>query len=197
MPLRETVLITMFAMCGVGAVLSQNANPPPMPFEDAGACPFEGCVYREWIAKETIGVKTDRRDSSSVAFRVQPKERVTAVTGIVVTIKPGRVQFREPTMLATSGGNIDVMPSQTLYLLTYQGEGFTKVWFQGKVYTDVDTTAFMDSRCENDPSRCTGKVIEQSVTHWWVQIRNRRGQVGWTRETEKFDGKDALSHDAS
>jgi len=51
---------------------------------------------------------------------------------------------------------------------------------------------FFNAVCESEPSRCAGQIIEQSQTEWWVQIRNRFGKVGWTREPEQFDGKDAL-----
>jgi hypothetical protein len=82
---------------------------------------------------------------------------------------------------------------QTLYLLTYQGEGFTKAWFNGRVYEDVDATDFSNGVCDVAPSRCTGKTIEASRTEWWVQVRNAAGKMGWTREPDKFDGKDDLS----
>ena len=76
-----------------------------------------------------------------------PAKSVTALTGVVVTVRAGRVQFGAPQHLLTSSGPIDVLPGQTLYLLTYQGEGFTKVWFNGKVYEDVDASSFMNGAC--------------------------------------------------
>jgi hypothetical protein len=84
------------------------------------------------------------------------------------------------------------MPGQTLYLLTYQGEGFTKAWFDGKVYADVDTASFMNAMCTTKPEQCTGKVVEKPQREWWIQIQNAAGQTGWTREPDKFDGKDSL-----
>jgi len=77
-------------------------------------------------------------------------------------------------------------------LLTYEGEGFSKVWFNGKVYRDVDVSGFMNAACRYAPARCRGRILEPSRTEWWVQVRNEAGQVGWTREPNKFDGKDAL-----
>jgi len=72
------------------AVPVQTPPGPPVPYEDAGACPGEGCVYREWTA-------------------------------------------------------------------------------------------------------CLGKIVEKSQTAWWVQLRNSKGQVGWTNQPEKFGGKDAIA----
>jgi hypothetical protein len=191
----------LLALAALGVIAGSHAVsiaqspvdlPPPVPFEDVGACPFEGCTYREWTAKESVAIRTARRINAPVAFRLRPGERVTAVTGVVITVKAGRVQFREPKNLNSANGSICIVPGQTLYLLTYQGEGFTKAWFNGRVYTDVDTVDFFNGVCETEPSRCTGRIIEKSKTEWWVQIRNRSGAVGWTHEPEKFDGKDAL-----
>ena len=177
--------------CAVG-INAQAPVTPPVPFEDIGACPFEGCVYRDWTARAPVQVLAARSSDASAAFQVRAGEHVTAVTGVVVTVRAGRVQFDVPQRLTTSAGVLEVLPGQTLYLLTYQGEGFTTAWFKGTVYRDVDTSSFMNGVCEKAPTRCSGRVLEQSRTEWWVQVRNKAGQTGWTRESEKFDGKNAL-----
>jgi hypothetical protein len=190
-PARLPLVLLVSIGCAVG-LKAQVSATPPVPFEDAGACPFEGCVYREWKARTTVQVRAARRADAPVVFRLRAGESVTALTGVVVTVRAGRVQFGAPQHLLTSGGPIDVLPGQTLYLLTYQGEGFTKVWFNGKVYEDVDASSFMNGACADAPHRCSGRIVEPSRTEWWVQVRNKAGQVGWTREPDKFDGKDAL-----
>jgi len=189
-----TCLVAGLVAASAPAFTQQEPSPqgPPVPFEDAGACPFEGCVYREWTAKAAVRVRTERRVDAPVTYELRPGEKVTAVTGIVVTLKAGRVQFREARNLQGSPGPIHIEPGQTLYMLTYQGEGFTKAWFNGKLYTDVDTADFYNGVCDIQPSRCAGKIIERSQTEWWVQVRNRFGIVGWTHEPEKFDGKNAI-----
>jgi hypothetical protein len=118
-----------------------------MPFEDVGACPFEGCVYCDWIAKGAGAVRTDRIPNSPIVFTVKKGEHVQAITGIVVTLKPGRVQFRAPVDLRTNAGYVHVEPGETLYLLTYLGEGETKAWFQGQLYDDVDGSEFFNGLC--------------------------------------------------
>jgi hypothetical protein len=35
-----------------------------VPFEQAGACPVEGCVHREWIANATVTVRAARRSGA-------------------------------------------------------------------------------------------------------------------------------------
>lgn len=189
-PVPLLALFLGLLSCAIGT--RAQAALPPLPFEDAGACPFEGCVYREWTARAPVQVRAERRLDAPVVFRLQAGERVTALTGVVVTLRAGRVQFDKPQRLTTSVGPIEIRPGQTLYLLTHQGEGFTKGWFNGQLYEDVDASSFINAVCDMVPSRCSGRVLELSRTEWWVQVRNGAGQTGWTSEPEQFDGKDAL-----
>jgi hypothetical protein len=163
-----------------------------MPFEDVGACPFEGCVYRDWIANSAVTVRTDRSPNSPTAFMLKKGERVQAITGIVVTLKPGRVQFRNAVDLHTNAGYVHVEPGETLYLLTYLGEGETKAWFKGQMYDDVDGSEFFNALCDDRPRSCNGRIVERPRVVWWVRLRNMKGLTGWTNEPAKFDNKDAL-----
>ena len=179
----------------VSATQEASTQGPTLPFEAVGACPFEGCVYREWTAQASVVVRTERRADAPVSYEVQTGERLTALTGVVVILRAGRVQFREARRLAGSPEPIHIEPGQTLYLLNYLGEGFTNAWFNGRLYTDVDTAEFYNGVCDVRPSRCAGTIIEPSRTEWWVQVRNRLGRVGWTDEPEKFSGNNAIFDD--
>jgi hypothetical protein len=174
-----------------------QSQGPPLPYEDVGACPFEGCVYREWIAKAAVVVRTSRGVKAPVAFRLQKGERVQAITGVVVTERPGRVQFRAAVDLTaysyTSGPQrIHIEPTDTLYLLTYRGEGASAAWFNGRLYDEVDASAFFNSACTDNGASCAGRIVEQPVSVWWIQLKNKAGSIGWTNEPDKFDNKDAL-----
>jgi hypothetical protein len=187
-------LIAVAAACACTVVALAQPAPrdgPSMPFEDSGACPFEGCTYGEWTAREPVEVRRERRRASPVVFRVPRDGTVTAVTGVVVTLRAGRVQFRVPHEMGSLSGRLRVVPGQTLYLLTYQGEGFTKAWFDGRLYDELDGTGFFNAACENDPSRCAGRIVEQPRREWWVQVRNGAGRTGWTDEPDKFSRREA------
>jgi hypothetical protein len=178
----------------------QTPQGPPVPYEDAGACPGEGCVYREWTARAAVAVRRDRKSGSPVLFNLRKAEKATALTGVVITTRPGRVQFREPVDLGfydhsqRSVAFLHVDPSQTLYLLTYRGEGTMLAWLDGRLYDEVDgSTAFFDDKCAGDANRCTGKIVQETQAVWWVQLRNAKGQTGWTNQPEQFDGKDAIA----
>ena len=177
----------------VGTYHQPRQPSPPMPYEDVGACPFEGCAYGEWTATGTVAVRRKRALTSPIVFRVRKGEKVTAITGVVVTTKAGRVQFREPVDLSTSTDSVHVDPSETLYLLTYRGEGWTKAWFKGRMYDELDgSMAFLNGVCEITPAECVGTIVEHPQQVWWVQVRTAGGRSGWTSEPDKFDGKDAL-----
>jgi len=189
--LWAALVVTLTVGCSAEEQLSVQAGPP-IPYEDVGACPFEGCVYREWVANAPIEIRTDRTPMAPVAFVVATGETVAAVNGVVITTRAGRVEFDMPQDLDASGGPIHIESGQPLYLLTSQGEGFMKAWFNGRLYEGVDTATFSNGACAGGPRPCVGRIVESWQFEWWVQIRNAAGQIGWTREPEKFDNKDAL-----
>jgi hypothetical protein len=162
-----------------------------MPFEDIGACPFEGCVYRDWIANGPVTLRTERRPDSRVAVTLEKGDHVRAITGIVVTTKPGRVQFRKAADLSTANGVLHVEPGETLYLLTYHGEGLTTAWFNGRLYEEVDGADFLNAACDN-ALICNGTIVEKPQNVWWIRVRSTKGLTGWTNEPAKFDNKDSL-----
>jgi len=49
-------------------------DQPSLSFEDVGACPFEGCVYRDWIAMSNTDIYKERSTSSPVLFYVRKFE---------------------------------------------------------------------------------------------------------------------------
>jgi len=182
---------TFLAGCTRTADESVRSAGPQVPFEDVGACPFEGCVYRDWIANDPVVVLTDRRPDAPIAFTLEKGDHVQAITGIVVTQKPGRVEFQKPAALWTTAGTLHVEPGDTLYLLTYHGEGASTGWFKGRVYDQVDGSGFFSEPCGRRIG-CNGRVVEQPQTTWWIRLRSLKGLTGWTKEPEKFDNKDRL-----
>lgn len=197
--MRQTIALGFVFTALVATVLtatgqraSDAAAGPPMPYEDVGACPFEGCVYREWVATAPVVVRTGRGENDPVAFTLRAGQPVQALTGIVVTTRPGRVTFRAPLDLPSTQGVVHVVPGDVLYLLTYHGEGDTTAWFKGRLYDALDGSEFFNAACEFSPDSCIGSIVEQPQRVWWVRLRGIGGRLGWSHETDKFDNKDAL-----
>src|SRR5215467_7396489 len=74
---------------------------PPMPYNDFGACPFECCHYGEWTALKPLIARQTNQARSAVAFQIKIGERVTALTGIVITLKPGTVRMQKAYRFGT------------------------------------------------------------------------------------------------
>lgn len=173
MKLISTVILAISLGLLSTAALSKNSDKPPIPFEDHGACPFECCVYREWFARGDIKIFKDRKEDSPVAFEVKEGDGVTALTGVVITIKPGTAKVKKPILVKDIRAN----SGETVYLLTYRGEGVYTVWYQGRSVENLDIMENIE--IQNKP---------ESV--WWVKIKNKKGQTGWTNRPNDFRNKD-------
>jgi len=143
---------------------------PSFPFEDWGACPMECCAYREWNATKETVVRTARYETAPAAFTVKAGEWVTGLTGVVIVTSPGRGVVSTSMKL----GNRQASPGDLVEYLTYQGEGFYKVWFKGQMLDGVEGY---------NPITMT---VEPAWV-WWAEIKNKKGQVGWTNEVRNFD----------
>jgi len=75
-------LSLIVGLCLFGGLNVQGSDTPPSPYIDQGACPFEGCIYREWTAKKEK-ILLDRPGGSRVVVRIRPGERVLGITGEV------------------------------------------------------------------------------------------------------------------
>lgn len=171
-------------------------NRPRLPYEAAGACPFECCTYREWIANKTTPIHRTRNNNSPVVFTVNPRERVRGVTGVVITTKAGEIKITRSIAIQDYTGSQGTNTSRTIqarsgdiiYLLTPLGEGAYKAWFKGQVIV-INAIDVMEANQAG--SAGAGGQIPSPTNTWWVQIRNRQGQTGWTDRPNNFDNKDA------
>ena len=164
-------------------LVDKASSKPPIPYDDYGACPFEGCVYREWVAKKDISVLKERKNDSPILCTVRAGEKIQAIFGIVTTLEPGIARAAKRIRLAGLIGD----PGEMIYLLTYQGEGTWRTFFHG---TLVDGVPINESRYEaikNDdpfiPEKKTNSI-------WWAKIETSQGNLGWTNEPWSFRNKD-------
>lgn len=155
---------------------------PPKIFNDKGACPFECCQYRRWKAEKTTAAyaRPDRR--SRRVGRFVAGRNVQALTGEVRTV-PARYVVRN----ARKG----YRPGDVLWVYTYLGEGFFKVWFRGRMREeDLEIGTPSDTyypACKENP-KCFGEMHGGWRAIWWVKIKSPAGWVGWTDKPENFSG---------
>lgn len=158
---------------------------PPAVYVDKGACPFECCTYQEWKTEKTTVAyaRPDMRSGQVGKFRAGT--RVTALTGEVRTT---------PSRFTVQKAHGKYKPGNVLLVYTPLGEGFYKVWFNGKMYEeelDYVSGPFEKSgiRCEETPA-CWGALDKELRVEWWVKIKSADGWTGWTNQAGNFSGAD-------
>ncbi len=154
---------------GVAGTNSANV----VVFQDRGACPFECCEYRNWVAKKDVITKRDMSDQSPVAFRINKGDWVEGVTGVVLTTKLGQGRVNRPVVL----GAHRVKPGTLVEVLNYAGEGVYKLRFRGAV---IEPGAYDDSSID---------IVNEPTSIWWVNLRNKQGESGWSRKPAALEIK--------
>lgn len=184
-------IATLLLLLFVSAVVPAQDVKPPTPYLDNGACPFECCTYRAWTVEKDTLLYNQRSTTSGNAFRVKKGDRVTGLTGVVVTLKPGRVLVKKARMIGVDH-KIRVKPGDILYLLHYSGEGIYKIWFRGKIYEEeMPTAPGLITKTPLEQREEYLHVIAEPETEWWIKVKNQRGQVGWTKQNDHFGNMDA------
>jgi hypothetical protein len=184
------VICALMLLAGVQlnpALTPHKAAKPALPKVDRNACPFEGCQLGSWTASSAVQLfstwKLGRKRTATVA----KGERVNAITGIHLTLEP--LQARVTAPIAEYG----LRPGDIVFGYMNHGEGYFGAWFKGFWVEEFDGSGIQDPSGSGCSRKCNAKLLKPGRTEWWVQIRTRAGKIGWTKENEKFDGKDALA----
>lgn len=172
--MKQSLVLVLICFACCFSVIGQRNAKPPQPFIDRGACPFECCTYRDWDVNESTVVRKEMNERSAVAFKLKKGERVVGLTGVVVTTRPGIATV----LKAEKIGNLNLKKGDTVYVLTYLGEGFNKIWHKGRI---VEADTFDTSKF---------RFSQQPKAVWWVKVKNRRGQTGWSKQPEHFGNMD-------
>jgi len=167
---------------------SKDMPAATLPFFDWKACPFEGCAYRQWIArKSVVSYDTWKNDRRPVA-QISKGDTVFGLTGVVITFAPGviRVDRDLPDSNLERG--------DTILTYTYRGEGFSAVWFKGKYYTefDISFTKWPDGQgCGG--AHCAATYVDLGKRVWWAEVKLKSGRTAWVNmEEADFEGIDLL-----
>lgn len=136
------------AAAGAGAAAS--GAPPPMPYVEYDVCPFECCIYRDWKASRSITAHERWRDPRmaerpKVAFGIARGEVVTAMTGLVMTTKPGRARVPNDGLLEVGwrrfiGRPFEKRPihaGDIVYLLVPHSDHSFTAWYGGTLLDQI------------------------------------------------------------
>ena len=169
---------------------SYKVQPAPkLPIFDWNACPFEGCAYRKWTAEAAVDVFDTWKPNRTRITTLPAEAVVTAVSGVVITYKPGVIRMdRDLPQDALRRGD-------TILTYTYLGEGFSIVWFNGKLHREYDITFTKwpdGTGC--GATHCAATYIDLGEKVWWAKVKMRSGVVGWVNMGEaQFSGVDLLA----
>ena len=159
-------------------------DPPKLPKVDLNACPFEGCQFGSWTARTTVGVYSTwhRSKEQPQIATIQKAEKVTALSGVNVVLRPGKGIFtRDVAMFGASKGDL-------VYMYMDCGEGAVDIWTHGR-FIKCSEPNFWKPGYEHD---CNGRYLELGESERRVKIRLSDGRIGWVLVTDNFDGTDAL-----
>ena len=181
-------LLSLPVMLAAGQPAPVSAGRPATCI-DEGVCPFECCTYRQWTVEQTTPAFERPDPSSPIVGSFNPGQRVVGLTGRVETYRPGNVRVVKSYLSEISGRAYQ--PSDLLWVYTYLGEGFFKVWYQGQMFEEE--VAFVHHgmggwiRCAEQNS-CWGQVVDLPDSSWWVKVRSLDG---WSDTARNFGDKDA------
>lgn len=164
-----TALLTLLLLSGIVHAADKDASPtvPPHVFVDVGACPFECCTYRQWTVAETTTL-LDRPGGKRVVSTLSKGDVVQGVTGKVISTPIAAKADRDIPETPIKKGD-------TFYVLHYNGEGYWKAWFQGKItLVHEDVLDFPKPKAK-----------------WWVKVKDSHGNLGWALSHRNFAHQDA------
>ena len=169
----------LLAMVSISALFGQavDRTAPPVPWVEKEVCPFEGCRYGEWTARKAVRVFDDYGSGRYPGKRppvIAPGEKVTAITGVVITYETGLVRIRRDMV------ERGLKRGDQILMYAYRGGGTAAVWFKDKYYPEFDIS-FAEwpdgSGCGRAP--CAAAFENFGTRVWWAQVRLASGKIGW------------------
>ena len=181
--LRTLALVTALLIQLDPSLVARTAAKPALPRIDQHACPFEGCQFGRWTARQSLAVYSTWKPTRTRIATLRTGQVVTAITGINITFEPFEILVTAPI------AQYNLNPGDHVFGYMNLGEGFFNAWFNGMWLETFDGSSIAPG-CTRD---CLGTLVKPGRMEWWVQIKLTSGVEGWTKQTDRFDGKDALA----
>ena len=147
---------------------------------------YEWATYTAtpWTVREAVRIYSTWKAGRKPLRTLGKGERVTALTGIHATLEPAEIRVTRPIP------QYGLKPGDTVFAYMNLGGGFFNARFNGSWVREFDGSGVDGLGCNRN---CTAKLLKPGRVEWWVKIKAHDGVIGWTRETDKFGGKDALA----
>ncbi|OLE10436.1 MAG: hypothetical protein AUG89_12330 [Acidobacteria bacterium 13_1_20CM_4_56_7] len=180
------LVIALLAIQLDPALTPHRAPKPALPKIDENACPFEGCQIGVWTTREAVQLFSTWGLERKPVATIGKGEPVTAITGINITFAPSEIQVTAP--IADYG----LKPGDMIFGYMNIGEGNFNAWFNGYWVEQFDGSGITAPDGSGCRRKCNAKLLKPSVTEWWIKIKTKQGVTGWTTDSNKFAGQDAL-----
>jgi hypothetical protein len=166
------------------ALVPQKRAKPALPKVDENACPFEGCQFGRWTAREPVQLYSSWKSDRKPLRSLNKGEAVNALTGVHITFEPSEIEVTAPL------AEYSLKPGDKIFEYMYLGEGVFNAWFNGFWVEDFDGSGIGRLGCNRN---CNAKLLKPGRSEWWVKLKTEDGSISWTNEADKFDGTDALA----
>ena len=148
-----------------------------------GACPFECCVYREWLAQQPVRVRAAPNSGSAIVATIPAGGRFEADTGFVrvtsaqLVIVSDTVEAYRIASTGRGGQPDSLAPGDTVLVLDYVGEGHYQLTDGRHVYS---TEQFWPGPDDWQPyGGARGRTVGSHAAEWWAQVTTADGTRGW------------------
>ena len=165
------------------SLVPRKALRPALLKIDQHACPFEGCQFGKWTVRQNVTLYSTWKRNRTLVGTLRKGQVVTAITGINITFEPSEI------LVTATIDQYHLKLGDRVFGYMNLGEGFFNAWFNG-FWVDVFDGSSVAPGCTRD---CRAKVVSPGRVEWWVQIKFANRLDGWTKQTDRFDGKDALA----
>jgi hypothetical protein len=172
----------LFSLTAAAPQIPTDQPAPALPFFDWKACPFEGCMYGNWVALKPTSAYTSWKADRQPLTQVSAGDTVTALSGVVITNIPGTIRMDRDLPAE------NLKQGDTILTYAYRGEGFSAVWFKDKYYAefDISFTRWPDGQgCGG--SHCAATYLDPGKKDWWAEVKLQSGQTAWIDLKDSFD----------
>ncbi len=171
---RFAVLILAAIGWGQAPEKFQSGPSPALPEYEWNACPGEGCGFGPWTTRKAVVVYTTWKKNRRPIEQLQPAEKVTALTGVVIVFKPGLVRMDRDLP------DQELKRGDTILTYGYIGEGYSTVWLKGRYYPEFDISFAKwpdGSGCGGE--YCAATYVDLGKKEWWAEVKLKSGRTGW------------------
>lgn len=180
-------MLAFFAAQLNPSLTPRKAAKPVLPKVDYNACPFEGCQFGKWVARQRIDIYDTWTSKRRRIGTLQKSEEVNALTGVHMTYEPAVIRVTAPMP------DYGLKTGDTIFGYMNLGEGVFNAWFNGYWVEEFDGSGIQARDGSGCRRNCNAELLKPARSEWWVKIQTKDSLIGWTNRGDQFDGSDALA----